>query len=78
MSINYLFVDIQFGKGKARNPQTTTMSIDGKKEEVFYRPVLGVKFCGECVDGCSHVTSTSENRPCLLHPQSCVDLVIVP
>lgn len=69
---HFLFTDIQFGKGKARIPQKTTMLIDGKEEEIWYRivPCGGVKQCGQHEAGCTYVTSTRENRNCPLHPQT--------
>ena len=64
-----LYYDIQFGKGKARNPQKMTVIDDaGSPLEVQYRitPCRGVKLCGE--QGCTYVTSMRENRSCPNHP----------
>ena len=67
---HFLFTDIQLGKGKARNPQTVTMKVDGVEEAVCYRivPCAGVKLCPKHVDGCSYIASTRECRPCPSHP----------
>lgn len=69
---HFLFTDIQFGKGKARNLQRTKMSVDGTEEELWYRivPCGGVKLCGDHENGCSYVTSTRETRSCPSHPKS--------
>ena len=34
---HFLFTDIQLGKGKSRNPQRVSMTVDGKDETVWYR-----------------------------------------
>lgn len=70
---NFLFEDIMFGKGKARNPQTTTMVVDGQEEQIHYRivPCAGVKLCSHHTEGCSHVVSTREiKNQCHIHPEA--------
>ena len=69
---HFLFSDIQFGKGKARNVKATNMPIDGKDEQVFYRivPCGGVKYCGKRDEGCTYITSTRETRNCAAHPST--------
>ena len=70
---NFLFEDIMFGKGKARNPQMTTMIVDGQEEQIHYRivPCAGVKLCSYHTEGCSHVVSTREiKNQCLSHPEA--------
>ena len=68
-SEDFLFSDIQFGKGTARHTRKITLSIDGKEEEVYYRtvPCKGVKVCGQSNEGCSYVVSTRETRRCPQH-----------
>lgn len=73
---DFMYYDIQFSKGKPRNPQTITVSIPNIETEkqdtlqVEYRitPCNGVKLCGMHEDGCEYVTSTREHRPCPSHP----------
>ncbi len=69
---HYLFTDIQFGKGKARNPQKASFSVDGVEEDMWYRivPCGGVKLCGQHEEGCDYVTSTRETRSCPSHPET--------
>lgn len=62
-----------FGKGKARNPQTTTMIVDEQEEQIHYRivPCAGVKLCSYHTEVCSHVVSTREiKNQCLSHPEA--------
>ena len=69
---DFLYYDIQFGKGKPRNPQQITISFgDESSLDVTYRiaPCRGVKLCGSHAQGCGYVTSTRENRPCPDHPK---------
>ena len=60
-----MYYDIQFGKGKPRNPQKmlVTFTDTGDSLEVMYRitPCAGVKLCGET--GCSYVTSAHDCKP---------------
>ena len=68
----FLYAEIQFGRGKAHNPQRVTMSVDGKEEAVRYRivPCGGVKQCAKYGEGCTHVVSTREIRnDCQSHPK---------
>ncbi len=64
---DFLFTDIQLGKGKARGWRDLNMIIDGNEEYITYRvvPCGGVKLCPE--DNCDHVVPTSEIRPCPVH-----------
>ena len=64
---DFLYKDIQIGKGKARGNRTIKMDVDGAKEKVTYKlvPCNGVKMC--LADGCNHVVPTWEIRPCLKH-----------
>ena len=73
---DFMYYDIQFGKGKPRNPQNITITLPGCDHEdettleAEYRiaPCRGVKLCGMHEQGCDYVTSTRENRPCPNHP----------
>lgn len=73
---DFMYYDIQLGKGKPRNPQTVTVTTsedkDGQQEtlQVEYKiaPCKGIKLCGRNEEGCDYVTSTREHRPCLSHP----------
>ena len=68
----FMYYDIQFGKGKPRNPQKmlVTFTNTGDSLEVMYRitPCAGVKLCSET--GCSYVTSTRDCKPCTQHPKA--------
>ena len=68
---DFMFSDIQLGKGKARNQREVTMSIDGKQEEVVYRvvPCGGVKHCSHYGEACHYVVSTREIKRCPDHPE---------
>lgn len=64
---DFLFTDIQLGKGKARSWRAVDMYISGMQEEVMYRivPCNGVKVCP--AQDCEHIVPTSEVRPCPNH-----------
>ena len=52
---DFIYYDIQFGKGKPRNPQQLTVTFtDESSLNVTYRitPCRGVKMCGSHVQGC--------------------------
>ena len=68
---DFLFYDIQLGKGRIRSKRTIELDIGGKKEKVCYMfaPCKGVKYCGSHSKGCEYVTSTRESRPCSVHPE---------
>ena len=72
---DFIFSDIQLGKGKARNVREARMNIDGEEETVFYRivPCSGVKLCPRFGEECNYVVSTRELRRCPSH--SDVDLI---
>ena len=65
---DFLYADIQLGKGKARNQRQASMVVDGTDEDVTYRvvPCGGVKQCSE--ESCKYVVSTRETKPCPDHP----------
>ena len=65
---HFLFTDIQLGKGKARNPQRVSMTVDGNEETLWYRivPCGGVKQCP--APSCTYVVATREVRSCMQHP----------
>ena len=67
---HFMFEDIQLGKGNTRATRKTTVSINGKAEEIFYKiaPCKGVKACS--ASGCSYVTSTRESKQCPHHQKS--------
>ena len=66
---DFLFSDIQLGKGKARNVREVALNVDGKEEKVLYRivPCGGVKLCPLYGDQCNYVVSTRECRRCPAH-----------
>lgn len=69
---DFIYYDIQIGKGKPRNPQQLTVTFtDESSLNVTYRitPCQGVKMCGSHVQGCEYLTSTRESRPCPNHPK---------
>lgn len=69
---DFIYYDIQFGKGKPRNPQQIHVAFsDGTSLNATYRitPCRGVKMCGSHAQGCGYVTSTRESRPCPDHPK---------
>lgn len=69
---NFLYSDIQFGKGRVRPKCLKQMNINGKTEEVYYRfvPCGGVKRCAMYTEGCSYVVHTKEVKHCNQHPKS--------
>ena len=66
---NFMFSDIQIGKGKARPKRTIKIDVAGVVGSVVYRfvPCGGVKVCGKHSDGCNFVTSTTSIKPCCQH-----------
>ena len=75
---DFLFNDIQLGKGKCRgwNEVTVTIGADenGTEESLKVRykiaPCNGVKLCGMHHEGCSFVAATREFRKCPEHPNA--------
>ena len=64
---DFMFADIQLGKGKARNQREVKLNVDGNDEQIIYRivPCGGVKVCSE--ESCNYVVSTRETKPCPEH-----------
>ena len=67
---HFIYADIQFSKGIARNPRKVSMQVDGKDEMLWYRivPCGGVKLCAKHSEGCSHVVPVREKTKCPTHP----------
>ena len=65
-NLDFLWSDIQLPKGKVNNYKTS-ITIDGKDEQVFYKsaPCNGVKVCSE--KGCHYVAPIRELRRCKNH-----------
>ena len=65
---DFMYTDIQLGKGKARNQREVTLNVDGANDDIIYRivPCGGVKVCSD--KSCSYVVSTRETKPCPDHP----------
>ena len=66
---DFIFTDIQLGKGKARNQREIVMNIDSQEEAVLYRivPCGGVKLCPHYGEDCQYVVSTRETKRCSVH-----------
>lgn len=64
---DFMYTDIQLGKGKARNQREVSMNVDGADEDIVYRivPCGGVKLCSQ--ESCQYVVSTRETKPCPDH-----------
>lgn len=71
---HFLFNDIQIGKGKFRAPRKVAFTVDGNKEELYYRivPCAGVRKCP--VEDCNYTISTREHRPCPDHADQKLEL----
>ena len=67
---HFLYTDIQFSKGTARNPRKVTMNVDGAEEMMNYRlvPCGGVKLCAKHSEGCSYTIAKREKTKCPTHP----------
>ena len=68
---DFMFLDIQLGKGKARNQWKVKINIDRQEEEVVYRtvPCGGVKHCSYYGEVCQYVVSIREIKRCPHHPE---------
>ena len=64
---NFLFSDIQLGKGKPRSARKVTFEVDAVQEELWYRiaPCGGIKSCSN--EECTFTASTREHL-CPKHP----------
>ena len=60
---DFMYKDIQIGKGKARGNQTIELDVAGRKERMTYKIVScnGVKVCP--AEGCDHMVPTWELSP---------------
>ena len=75
---DFVFTDIQLGKGKCRGWNEATITIGGDEIEpeetlkVRYKtaPCNGVKMCQMQQEGCNHIVSTREFRKCPQHPDA--------
>ena len=75
---DFLFSDIQLGKGKCRGWNDRTMTIGGEEDgsgeslKVRYKivPCKGVKVCEMYKEGCNYIISTREVRNCPTHPDA--------
>ena len=64
---DFMYKDIQIGKGKAQGNQTIELDVAGRKERMTYKivPCNGVKVCP--AEGCDHMVPTWEIKPCPQH-----------
>ena len=64
---DFMYKDIQIGKGKAQGNQTIELDVAGRKERMMYKivPCNGVKVCP--AEGCDHMVPTWEIKPCPQH-----------
>lgn len=64
---DFMYKDIQIGKGKAQGNRTIELDVAGRKERMTYKivPCNGVKVCP--AEGCDHMVPTWEIKPCPQH-----------